>query len=77
MQLEPQVGRLAPVPDRFRFGPSDGAKRLDFLRMLADELDHFPKWKKLPPDYDVQCYRAALSLRCHAAYLIESGVRCV
>ena len=42
------IGRLAPVPDRFKFAPSNGALHLD----------------------QVQC-----SLRSHAQYLIEAGVR--
>lgn len=70
-----EIRRIAPVPDRFKYGPSDGALYLDYLRARADELDAPPAWKKLPPDYDRQCYDAQCSLRRHAVYLIEVGVR--
>ena len=69
------IGRLAPVPDRFKFAPSNGALHLEYLRFLAAELDAPPAWKKLPPDYDRQCYQVQCSLRSHAEYLIEAGVR--
>lgn len=68
-------GRIAPVPDRLKYAPSNGALYLDFLRARAEELDAPPAWKKLPPDYDRQCYVAQCSLRQHAEYLIEVGVR--
>lgn len=69
------IGRLAPVPDRLKFAPSNGAQYLDYLRLRAEELDAPPAWKKLPPDYDQQCYQAHWALRRHAAYLIDVGVR--
>lgn len=69
------IGRLAPVPDRFKFAPSNGALHLEYLRFLAAELDAPPAWKKLPPDFDRQCYDAQCALRRHGAYLIELGVR--
>ena len=55
--------------------PSNGAQYLDYLRLRAEELDAPPAWKKLPPDYDQQCYQAHWALRRHAAYLIDVGVR--
>ena len=70
-----EVGRIAPVPDRLKFAPSNGALHLEYLRFRAEELDAPPAWKKLPPDYDRQCYDVLCSLRRHGAYLIESGVR--
>ncbi|PIG08626.1 hypothetical protein [Comamonas sp. 26] len=70
-----EVGRIAPVPDRLKYAPSNGALYLDFLLARAEELDAPPAWKKLPPDYDRQCYVAQCSLRQHAEYLIEVGVR--
>ena len=69
------VGRTAPVPDRLKYAPSNGAQYLDYLRLRAEELDAPPAWKKLPPDYDQQCYQAHCALRRHAVYLIEVGVR--
>lgn len=69
------VGRIAPVPDRLKYAPSNGAQYLDYLRLRVEELDAPPAWKKLPPDYDRQCYDAHCSLRRHAVYLIEVGVR--
>ena len=64
------IGRIAPVPDRLKFAPSNGALHLEYLR-----LDAPPAWKKLPPDYDRQCYQVQCSLRSQAEYLIEAGVR--
>lgn len=69
------IGRIAPVPDRLKYAPSNGAQYLDYLRLRVEELDAPPAWKKLPPDYDRQCYDAHCSLRRHAVYLIEVGVR--
>ena len=69
------IGPLAPVPDRLKYAPSNGARYLEYLRFRAEELDAPPAWKKLPPDYDRQCYDVQCSLRRHGAYLIESGVR--
>ena len=69
------IGRIAPVPDRLKFAPSNGALHLEYLRFRAEELDAPPAWKKLPPDYDRQCYQVQCSLRSHAEYLIEAGVR--
>lgn len=69
------IGRLAPVPDRLRYAPSNGAQHLEFLRAMAAELDAPSPWVKLAPDYDRQCYLARERLRSHAAYLIEVGVR--
>ena len=69
------IGHIAPVPDRLKFAPSNGAEYLRFLRFRAEELDSPPKGRKLPPDYDCQCFEAQCSLRRHAAYLIEVGVR--
>lgn len=68
------MGRIAPVPDRLKFAPSNGAQYLDYLRFRAEELDAPPAWKKLPPDYDRQCCDAQCALRRHAVYLIEVGV---
>ena len=70
-----EIGRIAPVPDRLKYAPSNGARYLDYLRMRVGELDAPPAWKKLPPDYDRQCYEAHCSLRRHGVYLIETGVR--
>lgn len=69
------IGPLAPVPDRLKYAPSNGALYLEYLRFRAEELDAPPAWKKLPPDYDRQCYDVLCSLRRHGAYLIEAGVR--
>ena len=69
------IGPLAPVPDRLKYAPSDGALHLDYLRALAEELEAPPSWKKLPPDYDRQCYDVAFALRFHGSYLIQVGVR--
>ena len=69
------IGRIAPVPDRFKFAPSNGALHLEYLRFRAEELDAPPAWKKLPPDFDRQCYVAACALRAHGSYLIQVGVR--
>jgi len=69
------IGRLAPVPDRFRFAPSNGAQRLTYLRMLAADLDAPQRGRKLPSDYDRQCFDVHCQLRTHGAYLIEAGVR--
>ena len=69
------IGRTSPVPDRLKYAPSNGAQYLSYLRMLAAELDAPPKGRKLPPDYDRQCYDVQWSLRRHGAYLIEAGVR--
>ena len=69
------IGPIAPVYDKHRFAPSNGAQYLRYLRMLAAELDAPPKGRKLPPDYDRQCYDVQWSLRRHGAYLIEAGVR--
>ena len=69
------IGRLAPVPDRLKFAPSNGARHLDYLRALAEEFDSYPAWKSLPLDYDRQCYDVQCALRRHGSYLIETGVR--
>lgn len=69
------IGPLAPVPDRLKYSPSNGALYLDFLRARAEELDAPPAWKKLPPDFDRQCYDAACALRTHGSYLIQVGVQ--
>ena len=69
------IGPIAPVYDKHRFAPSNGAQYLRYLRMLAEELDSPPKGRKLPPDYDRPCYDVQCSLRRHATYLIEAGVR--
>lgn len=69
------MGAIAPVPDRLKYAPSNGAQYLDYLRARAEELDAPPAWQKLPLDYDQQCYHAHWALRSHAAYLIEVGVR--
>ncbi|EED67520.1 hypothetical protein SR914_21220 [Comamonas testosteroni] len=69
------IGRIAPVPERLKFAPSNGALHLDYLRALADELDAPYRWKAIPPDYDRQCYDVHCALRRHAAYLIDVGVR--
>ena len=69
------IGRLAPVIDRLKFAPSNGAQYLDYLRARAHELDFQSARKNLPPDYDQQCYQAHCALRRHAVYLIEVGVR--
>ena len=68
------IGRIAPVPDRFKFAPSNGALHLEYLRFRAEELDAPPAWKKLPPDYDRQCCQVQCSLRSHGSYLIQVGV---
>lgn len=69
------IGRLAPVIDRLNYAPSNGALHLEYLRALADELESPPAWKKLPPDYDRQCFDVAFALRFHGSYLIQVGVR--
>ena len=69
------IGRLAPVPDRLKYALSNGAQYLDYLRARAEELDAPPAWKKLPPDYDRQCYQVQCSLRSHGSYMIQVGVR--
>lgn len=75
MSAVPEMGRIAPVPDRLKYAPSNGALYLEYLLARVAELDSPPAWKKLPPDYDQQCYQAHCSLRRHAEYLIEAGVR--
>ena len=69
------IGRIAPVPDRLKYAPSNGALHLDYLRALADELDAPYRWKAIPPDYDRQCFDVAFALRFHGSYLIQVGVR--
>ena len=69
------IGPIAPVCDKHRFAPSNGAQYLEYLRARAHELDFPSARKNLPPDYDQQCYQAHCALRRHAVYLIEVGVR--
>ena len=70
-----EVGRIAPVPDRLKYAPSNGALYLDYLRARAHELDSPPAWKKLPPDYDRQCFEALNALQRHCNFMIQVGVR--
>lgn len=69
------IGRIAPVPDRLKYAPSNGALYLDYLRMRVEDLDSPPAFKKLPPDYDKQCFDAHNALVRHGGYMIQVGVQ--
>lgn len=67
------VGRLAPVPDRFRCGPSEAVQHFRYLLASVEELDRVPQWRALPPDYDRKCYLFAERLRAQASHIIQAG----
>ena len=71
------VGRLAPVPDRLKYAPSNGALHLEYLRALAEHLEYqVDLWRSMPrSDFDRKCYDVACALRAHGSYLIQVGVR--
>jgi hypothetical protein len=69
------IGRIAPVPDRLKYAPSNGAQHLEYLRALAEHLEYEAYlWRSMPrSDYDRKCYDVAWALRLHGSYLIQVG----
>lgn len=73
------MGRIAPVPDRLKYAPSNGALHLEYLRARAEHLEYMVGYSRSfdlsRVTYDRECYQVQCALRRHGAYLIESGVR--
>lgn len=68
-----ETQRLCPVYDKHRFGPSEGAKRLQFLQWSMFELEYPEKGRPLPANFDRLYYDTSLKLREQGAYLIGAG----